>query len=132
PPYTDDDRHAASVIKFGQGKLTACDPGGEVGSFNGDPSAASLPANARLVIYELPTAWARVHGSGGAETGVGTFRDVTALIDRDAGGANFADLDVVQPGRSYLTELGVTALELLPPADSYYKRAWGYDTANFF
>jgi 1,4-alpha-glucan branching enzyme len=26
----------------------------------------------------------------------------------------------------------VTALELLPPADSFFKRSWGYDTANFF
>lgn len=132
PPYDDDDRHAAAVIRFTQGTLTPCDPGGEVGDFTGDPDPATLPPNNRLVIYELPTAWTRIHAEGGKETGTGTFRDVTALVDRAAGGANFADLDVTQPGRAYLSELGVNALELLPPADSFFKRTWGYDTANFF
>src|SRR5262249_27723718 len=28
-------------------------------------------------------------------------------------------------------ELGVNALELLPPADSFFKREWGYDTTHF-
>jgi len=69
------------------------------------------------VIYELPTAWSRT----GGQVGVGSFADVTALVDTNAGGANFTDLQVVQKGRSYLTELGVTALELLPPADSFIK-----------
>ena len=50
--------------------------------------------------------------------GLGTFRDVIALIDADAEGANFDDLDVTRVGRAYLTELGVNGLELLPPADS--------------
>jgi pullulanase len=131
-PYNDDDRHAASVVRFAQGQLVPCDPGGEVGSFAGDPGPAGLPPNNRMVIYELPTAWTQTHTAGGKEVGVGTFRDVTALVDRDAGGANFAHLDVTQPGRSYLAELGVNALELLPPADSFFKRTWGYDTANFF
>jgi pullulanase len=54
--------------------------------------------------------------------GLGTFRDVTTLIDADAEGANFADLDVTRVGRAYLTDLGVNALELLPPADSTYNR----------
>jgi pullulanase len=103
-----------------------------VGSFEGDPALTSLPPNNRLVIYELPTAWSRVNVGRGVETGTGTFRDATALVDRAAAGANFSDLGVVQPGRSYLTELGVKALEMLPPADSFFKRDWGYDTANFF
>jgi 1,4-alpha-glucan branching enzyme len=34
-------------------------------------------------------------------------------------------------GRSYLTELGINALELLPPADSVYNRQWGYGTTNY-
>ena len=63
--------------------------------------------------------------------GVGSFRDVTALIDADVEGANFDDLDVTQLHRSYLTELGVNALELLPPADSVYDRQWGYGTTNY-
>jgi glycosidase len=132
PPYSDDDRHPAAVIRFERGRLSACDPGGEVAQFTGDRSQADLPPNNRLVIYELPTAWSRVHIEGGVETGTGTFRDVTALIDPDEPGANFSDLAVVRRGRSYLSELGINALELLPPADSFFKRAWGYDTANYF
>lgn len=63
--------------------------------------------------------------------GVGTFRDVTALINADTEGENFDDLDVTRVGRSYLTELGVNAIELLPPADSVYEREWGYGTTNY-
>src|SRR5262249_1267768 len=88
--------------------------------------------NNRLVIYEMPTAWSRIQPGAGVETAAGTFRDVTALIDWNAGGANFSELAVVQPGRSYLAELGVNALELLPPADSFYPRTWDYGTSNFF
>jgi glycosidase len=131
-PYTEDDRHAASVIKFSRGKLVPCDDGGEVGHVGDHPRPDTLPPNNRLVIYEMPTAWSRSHDNGGVEVGVGTFQDVLGLVLHEAPGANFADLDVVQVGRSYLTELGVTALELLPPADSFVKRTWGYDTANFF
>ena len=64
--------------------------------------------------------------------GVGSFRDVMALIDADVDGANFDDLDVTRLGRAYLAELGVNALELLPPADSVYNRQWGYGTTNYF
>ena len=131
-PYTEDDRHAASVIKFIGGKLVPSDNGGEVGQVGDDPLPATLPPNTPLVIYALPTAWSRLHASGGVEIAVGTFQDVLALVLHEAPGANFADLPVLQVGRSYLTELGVSALELLPPADSFVKRTWGYDTANFF
>jgi 1,4-alpha-glucan branching enzyme len=55
-----------------------------------------------------------------------------ALIDPNAGGANFAYLEITRFGRSYLTELGINAIELLPPADSFYVRQWGYGTTNFF
>src|SRR5699024_3919756 len=105
--------------------------GGETGTLTGDGSPAALPPNDRLVIYELPTAWTRIDSTGESERGVGTFRDVTALVDHAAEGANFSDLDVTRAGRSYLGELGVNALELLPPADSFYVREWGYGTTNF-
>lgn len=52
-------------------------------------------------------------------------------MDEGSGGAHFAGLIPLRPGRSYLSELGVNALELLPPADSFFRRAWGYDTAHF-
>lgn len=35
-------------------------------------------------------------------------------------------------GRSHLGELGVNALELLPLADSFVDREWGYATSNYF
>jgi pullulanase len=130
-PYTADDQQPAAVAKFENGRLAACDPGGETADFAGDASPALLPANNQMVIYELPTAWSREASPSSLGTGVGTFRDVLAMIDPGAGGANFSDLAILQPGRAYLSELGVNALQLLPPADSFFKREWGYDTAHF-
>lgn len=130
-PYTADDRQPAAVVKFSGGRLVPSDPGGETVAFATDPGPAALPANSRLVIYELPAAWSRAASPDDLGIGVGTFRDVLALVDRAASGANFDDAAVTQPGRSYLTELGVNALELLPPADSFFKREWGYDTAHY-
>ena len=127
----DADRQPASVIRLQNGRLSAVDPGGESASFHGDPKPDALPTNNHLVIYELPSAWTRAQGSGMNERGVGTFKDVLGLVDESAGGANFEGLNVLDPGRSYLTELGINALEVLPPADSFFKRTWGYDTAHF-
>ncbi|GAB2546555.1 alpha-amylase family glycosyl hydrolase [Spirosoma aerophilum] len=127
--YTENDRYPASVVKFTQGKLVPCDPGGETGFLTKNTSALTLPPNNRLVIYEMPTAWSRIGLGGLKDSGVGTFKDVTALIDSKVEGGNFADLDVTQG--SYLPDLGINALELLPPADSIYNREWGYGTTNF-
>ena len=132
-PFSEDDRYPAAAVKFSGGRLLGTDVGGEQPSFSGEPLPDSLPANSRLVIYELPTAWARPGAAGGREVGVGSFRDVLALIDADAAGATFDDLDVTRPGRAYLSaELGVNALELLPAADSVYNREWGCGTTNYF
>lgn len=127
----DTDRQPASVIRLRNGRLSAVDPGGETASFAADPKPDTLPANNHLVVYELPSAWTHAQGQGSNERAVGTFKDVLALVDEAAGGANFEGLAVLEPGRSYLAELGVNALELLPPADSFFKRTWGYDTAHF-
>ena len=121
----------AAVLQFSAGRLVVCDPGGEKPEFGGDVPLDTLPPNNHLVIYELPTAWTSAQAQGQQERGVGTFRDVRALVDETVGGANFEGLAVLQPGRSYLSELGVNALELLPPADSFFKREWGYDTAHY-
>jgi pullulanase len=126
-----DDPQPASVIRLVNGTLSAVDPGGETSTFSNDPAPDTLPANNRLVIYELPTAWTRVGDTGGRERAVGTFKDVLGLVDENAEGANFAGLVVLQKGHSYLTELGVNGLELLPAADSFFKRASGYDTAHY-
>ncbi len=129
--YGDDDRYPAAIVKHRQGRLVPCDAGGETGALRDERPLSELPPNNRLVIYELPTAWTRVGSAGEREIGVGTFRDVAALIDPNEGGENFSDLAVVQAGRSYLTELGVNAIEPLPLADSFYARQWGYGTTNF-
>lgn len=130
-PHIADDQDPAAVVMFSQGKLIACDPAGERFDF-----APALPpagaTNNRLVIYELPTAWARINQNGDQEVGVGTFRDVMALIDEQAEGANFSDHPALNAGRSHLGELGVNALELLPLADSFVNREWGYATSNYF
>ena len=131
PPFTVDDRQPAAVIKYRGGQLVPCDPAGEEADFTGDPSPATLPPNNRLVIYEMPTAWSNVSATVDLDIGVGTFRDVLALIDAGAAGANFDNLGVSQAGKTYLIDLGINAIELLPPADSFFKRDWGYDTAHF-
>ena len=127
----DTDRQPAAVIRLRNGRLEAVDPGGETTSFPNDPRPDTLPPNNRLVIYELPSAWTQTQGQGVRERAVGTFKDVLALCDEKAAGANFEGLAILEPGRSYLTELGINTLELLPPADSFFKRTWGYDTAHF-
>ncbi len=130
--YNSDDEYPATVIKYSQGKLLACDVGGETGQVQNSFPLSNLASNNRTVIYELPTSWTILGRAGERETGVGSFRDTTALIDKSVEGANFSDLDILQLGASYLPDLGINALELLPPADSFYSRQWGYGTTNYF
>jgi 1,4-alpha-glucan branching enzyme len=129
PPYSPDDQQPASVVKFAGGLLVPSDPMGEEPDISSDPPPDRLPPNNKLVIYELPTAWTR--GREGQERATGSFRDVLALVDRATVGANFDDLEVTRAGRSYLTELGINALELLPIADSFDQREWGYDPSHY-
>jgi pullulanase len=130
-PGATDSTQPAAVIKFENGGLVPADPGGEVGRFDNEPTQDQLPTNNSLVIYELPTAWSMSRTVNGVERDVGTFQDVRALVDETVGGANFAEVALLDKHHSYLTDLGVNALELLPPADSFFKREWGYDTAHF-
>jgi pullulanase/glycogen debranching enzyme len=131
PPSATNTMQPAAVIKFEGGNLVPADPGGEVGRFDQEPTQNTLPTNNHLVIYELPTAWSVSRTINGVERDVGTFQDVRALIDKSVAGANFAELSLLDKNNSYLTDLGINALELLPPADSFFKREWGYDTAHF-
>ena len=131
PPYKNlEDRDPAAVVKFQNASLVPCDPGGETASPAPAITAGKAAPNNRLVIYELPTSWSR--SSSVTEVDVGTFRDVMALIDRDAEGANFADIPALQAGRSHLGDLGVNALELLPITDTIVLRQWGYAPSNYF
>ena len=132
PSFGEDDRDPAAVIKFHDGRLLPCDPGGETVDWEGDRSPETLPANNRLVIYELPTAWSRIGATGNEEVSVGTFRDVVSLIEAGASAANFLGTAALDAGRAHLADLGANALELLPPADSFVDREWGYATSNYF
>lgn len=130
PPFIDEDRQPAAVVLYVGGLLVPADVGGERLPTGVDLPGDTLPSNNQLVIYEMPTAWART-APGSVGIGTGSFRDVQSLVDAGASGANMSDLTVTQAGRAYLTDLGINALELLPPADSFFKREWGYDTAHF-
>jgi glycosidase len=131
-PYTEDDRDPAGVVRFSAGELEPCDPGGETPDWSGDPPIASLPVNRNTVIYELSTS-----GVASLETEIvalsaGTFRDARALIDTTAPSGNLAPPPGFETGPAYLQALGINALELLPPADSWVDREWGYATSNYF
>lgn len=121
--YHEADLDPAGVVKFRAGQLVPCDPGGEEITWSDEPGLESLPPNNRLVLYELPTTWARLqHLEVDVAISVGTFRDVIALLG-PSGEAN---------EQYNLLHLGVNGLQLLPPADSWVDREWGYATSNYF
>jgi pullulanase len=137
----------ASVILYQQGQLIPCDPAGQVVNWANDAELDSLPPNNRLVIYELPTRWTKGTENNGVTVGTGTFQDVMALLRAEATAPDFPRTEELQPGHAHLLELGVNALELLPPADSGDRvmvdhidpnrhnddpLKWGYGTDNYF
>lgn len=122
----------ASIVLYQDGLLVPCDSQGQTVSWEGDPPISTLPPNNRLVIYELPTRWAQIGTDGDRSVGRGTFRDVEALLAAEAIAPDFPDVEALKPGRAHLVELGVNALELLPPADSDDQLNWGYGTSNYF
>ncbi|HKY35582.1 MAG TPA: alpha-amylase family glycosyl hydrolase [Polyangiaceae bacterium] len=120
----------AAVFKLDAGRLVDCDPDGSVTPVGLAAGVGALPTNNQLVIYELPSSWTRSDGNGNFERDVGTFRDVLALLTLAEPGGNFSDTAAVAT-RAHLLELGVNAIELLPPADSPFLREWGYATGNY-
>jgi 1,4-alpha-glucan branching enzyme len=121
----------ASVVLYQNGKLTPCDPPGQTVDWEGDAPLDTLQTNNRLVIYELPTRWAHINLTGSVEQDNGTFRDVLALLVPQENAPTFPKLRALN-NRAHLVELGVNALELLPPEDSDDTLNWGYGTANYF
>ena len=122
----------ASVIKFAGGKLVACDPDGTPVTPPAAGDLRKLAQNNFTVIYELPAAWTRQPRGGGSQRGLGTFRDAVAMLDKDAQAPNFDELEAAQRGHAHIAELGINAIELLPAADSFYEREWGYGTSHMF
>jgi 1,4-alpha-glucan branching enzyme len=122
---------AAGVFKLENGVLVDCDPDGTVGVRALSPNAAAHAPNHQLVLYEVPSSWTRGATESGVERDVGSFRDVLALLAPEEPGGNFNDVPEVA-ARAHLLELGVNAIELLPPADSPFRREWGYGTGNYF
>jgi hypothetical protein len=130
-----DEEAAAGVVRFSNGQLEPTDPESAVVTFDetADGPMSALPANNRLVIYELPTAWTKIGDLVDAKNvGVGTFRDVRALLEPGPQGGHFDAVARVRD-HQHLLELGANALELLPPADTFADRkSWGYATSNYF
>jgi pullulanase len=92
-----DGEQPASVVKFQGGKLIACDPDGTGVSPPAIDNPRGLATNNFMIIYELPSAWTR-QARGGAERGVGTFRDIVAMLDRNAQAPNFDELEPHKKG----------------------------------
>lgn len=121
-----------SIVLYQAGQLIPCDPEGQVVDWASDRPLSDLPPNNRLVIYELPTRWTRIDKDGDITVGKGAFRDVKSLLEPAMTAPDFPDVTALQAGHAHLSELGVNALELLPPADSDDNLNWGYGTANYF
>ncbi len=119
----------ASVLLYRDGRVIPSDPNGKTAAQSTACPRSSRPANHQLVIYELPTRWMK--SAPDSQIGVGTFRDILALLDSRATPPNFPHLTLLGRGEAYLPELGINCLELLPPADSPDVLEWGYGTANF-
>jgi 1,4-alpha-glucan branching enzyme len=131
PPGASDCTQPASVVAFDGAKLVDSDPNGETAVLQDAGTSKALAANNKLVIYELPTAWAFSRTVNSVERAVATFADVAALFDPLLAGANFQEVPLLAPPNAYLRDLGINALELLPVADSFFKREWGYDTSHY-
>jgi 1,4-alpha-glucan branching enzyme len=112
------DPMASEITRFGGYRgLLRLEGGHRIGlpTFRWDeelPAGVHLAENAELVIYELPTRW-MTGDAGSRHVSLGTFDDI--IFER----------------LNELTELGVNAIELLPPADSPDTLNWGYGTRFF-
>jgi pullulanase len=87
-----DGEQPASVVKLVGGQLVSCDPDGTSVTPPAAGDLRKLAQNNFTIIYELPTAWTR-RPRGGAERGVGTFRDIVAMLDTTAQAPNFDELE---------------------------------------
>lgn len=122
----------ASVILYQNGRLIPCDSDGKTVRWSEEDIPDQLAANNQLVIYELPTRWVKTGNDGEKIVGTGTFKDVLSLLRTSVSAPDFPNIKQLKEGHAHLLELGINALELLPPADSADTLNWGYGTANYF
>jgi 1,4-alpha-glucan branching enzyme len=121
----------ASVTKFRDGKLWPCDIDGTEPPAVTIPTQDAIPDNNHVVIYELPTSWARYNTVGGVQVEAGKFTDVLALFDVATIGDKYRDIPQIA-NEAIVADLGVNVLELLPVADAKPLDQWGYATAHYF
>lgn len=120
----------ASVVLYRNGRLVPCDPDGQTVNWQNDVLLDRLPPNNRLVLYQLPPRWIAANPDGTVAC-QGSFRDILALVQPDKSAPNFSGVNALRD-RAHLIELGVNALQLLPPADSEDTWEWGYGSSNPF
>lgn len=128
---TDSEVQPAGVIKFRDKRLWPCDIDGREPKPVETPADDSLPDNNHMVIYELPTSWAKTGKSADGGTDAGTFTDVLALFDANTAGENFKGIPFID-NEAIVSDLGTNALELLPIADTKPIDQWGYATAQYY
>ena len=121
----------AAVIKFRDRRLWPCDIDGTEPKPVAVPAPITLPDNNYIVIYELPTSWAKPKETGDVETDAGTFTDVLALFDVATAGDRFKDIPVIA-NEAIVSDLGTNVLELLPVADAKSIDQWGYATGQYY
>jgi 1,4-alpha-glucan branching enzyme len=121
----------AGVVLYREGKLVPCDPNGQTGVWQKNENLATLSANNYTVLYKLPTRWAQTEADATVVVRDGTFQDAIALLVPDKTAPNFPQVAALNH-RALLQELGINALELLPPLDSLDRREGGYQPTNFF
>ncbi|HEY3997730.1 MAG TPA: alpha-amylase family glycosyl hydrolase [Candidatus Xenobia bacterium] len=129
-PVTSD---PAAVTRYVDGHLQPSDPDGRTAEWHREPRSSQLPPNNRIVMYELPTRWVKVEDAKAAEPiGNGTFQDVLSLVSVAHASPSHPRLKAASSARAHIIELGVNALELLPPADNPSQYGWGYGTSSYF
>ena len=79
----------------------------------------------------MPTAWSNVSATIGPRHRRRHLSGRAGLDRRERHRREFRQSRRHASGKTYLIDLGINAIELLPPADSFFKRDWGYDTAHF-
>lgn len=121
----------AGVIKFRDRCLWPCDIDGGEAKPVAVSAQSTIPDNNHMIIYELPTSWARPKLTGDVVTDAGTFTDVLALFDVATAGDHFKHIPVIAK-EAIVSDLGTNALELLPPADAKPIDQWGYATAQYY